>query len=61
MNDDEARDAELRKRTDELLLMAAEVSVQLRIQTEKLAAAIENFDRDILAPLREGMHDRDER
>jgi hypothetical protein len=46
-------DEQLRKRTDSLLAAAEDISLQLRLQTERLAAAIEVFDKEILLPLRE--------
>lgn len=48
-------DEQLRVRTDLLLKAAEQVSMQLRVQTEQLAAAITMFDHDIIRPLREGL------
>lgn len=47
-------DEELRARTDDLVATALSVSMELRLQTEKLNAAIQDYDRDVIAPLREG-------
>jgi hypothetical protein len=51
-------DQQLRDRTSALLRSAERVSLQLSMQTEKLAAAIDMFDREIITPLRKGLgHD----
>lgn len=50
-------DEQLRIRTQMLLHAAEQVSVQLQLQTEQLAAAIQMFDRDIIRPLRGGLKD----
>ncbi len=47
-------DDELRQRTEALLKAAEGISLQLQLQTERLSAAIELFDREIIIPLREG-------
>lgn len=46
-------DEQLLARTNSLLLAAESISQQLKAQTEELARAIDTFDREILAPLRE--------
>jgi hypothetical protein len=51
-------DEQLRTRTEALLKAAESVSHQLQLQTERLAAAIALFDRDIIVPLREGLQDQ---
>mgnify|MGYP001581956762 CR=1 FL=1 len=48
-------DAQLKRRTEALLQSAERVSQQLTLQTERLALAIEVFDREIITPLREGL------
>lgn len=45
-------DVNLRNRTEALLKAAMDISLQLQLQTERLAAAIDLFDRDIIMPLR---------
>jgi hypothetical protein len=50
-------DEQLKRRTIDLLVAAEKVSLQLQLQTEKLAAAIALFDREIIVPLREGLTD----
>lgn len=40
-------DQELHDRTEELLRAAERVSLELRLQTERLAAAIESFEHDV--------------
>lgn len=50
-------DDQLKRRTQDLLIAAEKVSLQLQLQTEKLAAAIALFDREIIVPLREGLTD----
>lgn len=45
-------DVNLRNRTEALLKAAMDISLQLQLQTERLAAAIDLFDRDIITPLR---------
>lgn len=56
-NDSEAvlNDVDLRRRTEALLASAERVSMQLVLQTERLAEAIELFDRDVISPLRKGL------
>lgn len=51
-------DAEMQKRTRDLLEAAERISLQLAVQTERLAAAIDMFDRDIIRPLREGLNEK---
>jgi hypothetical protein len=46
-------DGQLRMRTEELLKAAENLSLQLQLQTERLAAAIDQFDKDIITPLRD--------
>lgn len=46
-------DSQLRDRTEALLKAAMEISLQLQHQTERLTAAIDTFDREIITPLRE--------
>lgn len=48
-------DDDLRRRTEALLLAAERVSMQLVLQTERLADAIEQFDKEIIKPLRKGL------
>ncbi len=45
-------DKQLRSRTEALLKAAIDISLQLQVQTERLAVAIDAFDRDIITPLR---------
>jgi hypothetical protein len=59
-------DAELQSRTRDLLAAAASISMELVLQTERLAATIDSFNRQIVTPLRElnqtdeeHHHDRD--
>ncbi len=51
-------DTQLRDRTDDLLKAAERISLQLQLQTERLSAAIELFDREIIIPLREGFPEK---
>lgn len=46
-------DGQLRMRTEELLKAAENLSMQLQLQTERLAAAIDQFDKEIISPLRD--------
>jgi hypothetical protein len=46
-------DGQLRMRTEELLRAAENLSMQLQLQTERLAAAIDQFDKEIVSPLRD--------
>jgi hypothetical protein len=46
-------DSQLRDRTESLLSAAMQISLQLQLQTERLSAAIDTFDREIITPLRE--------
>ncbi len=48
----EISDEDLKLRTRQLLKAAEETSVQLIIQTERLAAAIEIFQQEFIEPLR---------
>lgn len=57
-DDQRMSDAALHQRTQDLLRTAEKISLQLQLQTERLAAAIEVFDREIIAPLREGLQDQ---
>lgn len=50
-------DSKLRDRTEALLRAAMEISLQLQLQTERLSAAIDSFDRDIITPLRRELKD----
>lgn len=49
-------DGDLRRRTRELLLAAEAVSLELAVQTAQLNSAIDQFNREILHPLREALH-----
>lgn len=51
-------DIQLSDRTERLLKAALEISMQLQLQTERLTAAIDAFDRDIIFPLREELGDK---
>jgi hypothetical protein len=51
-------DSKLRDRTEALLKAAMDISLQLQLQTERLSAAIDSFDKDIIAPLRRELKDR---
>lgn len=55
LDDETLTEQDLRSRTEHLLLAAEKVSIQLVLQTERLAEAIDLFDREIIAPLREGL------
>lgn len=46
-------DEQLRRRTAAILADAQRISSELTLQTERLAAAIDAFDRSIIAPLGE--------
>jgi hypothetical protein len=50
-------DDDLRARTERLLTSAELIAEQLQAQTKRLEIAIEQFDRDIIAPLRRGLTD----
>jgi hypothetical protein len=49
----ELSDEQLRRRTAAILEAAQRISSELTLQTERLAAAIDAFDRSIIAPLGE--------
>ena len=51
-------DMQMAERTANLLKAAEQISLQLQLQTERLSAAIELFDREIIIPLREGFPDK---
>jgi hypothetical protein len=51
-------DSKLRDRTEALLKAAMDISLQLQLQTERLSAAIDSFDRDIITPLRKELKDK---
>jgi hypothetical protein len=46
-------DEQLRRRTAAILADAQRISTELTLQTERLAAAIDAFDRSVIAPLGE--------
>ncbi len=52
-------DEELHARTQRLLASAERVSLKLKLQTERLAAAIEEFERDVSNLRREGPYTRE--
>jgi dihydroorotase len=58
-NEEPMSDKQLRQRTTELLAKAEQVSMTLALQTERLSAAIDMFDREIIVPLRKGLRDDD--
>lgn len=41
-------DEELRRRTDRLIAEAEEISLRLRTQTERFAAVVDAFEREVL-------------
>lgn len=49
---DSHSDADLERRTNDLLHKAESISMELRLQTERLAATIDLFSRDVVDPLR---------
>jgi hypothetical protein len=51
-------DIKLRDRTEALLKAAMDISLQLQLQTERLSAAIDSFDREIITPLRRELKDK---
>ncbi len=51
-------DEQLQRRTMELLKEAERISLDLNLQTERLAAAIEAFGREVVHPLREVASER---
>lgn len=53
MIDDEHSDNDLRTRTRQLLMAAEAISAELEAQTAQLNSAIDQFNREILHPLRE--------
>lgn len=54
-------DADLKRRTEALLQVAAEVSLELQAQTERLSLAIDLFNRDAAARAAEARGDARER
>lgn len=54
-------DEQLKERTRNLLAAAEQVTQQLALQNEQLAATISRFDREIVQPLREVAHDHIDR
>ena len=52
-------DDELRERTQSLIDAAKNISVELMLQTERLATTIDTFNREVIEPMRQlkGQHD----
>jgi hypothetical protein len=53
-------DEALRLRTKELVFAAQKLSSELLVQTEKLNAAIDVFNKEYIDPLREGLESGDD-
>lgn len=51
-------DAELRSRTTDLIRAAENISLELVLQTERLAATIDTYNREVVEPLRRGPRPR---
>lgn len=52
-------DDQLKIRTEELLRSAERISKELVMQSERLADAIDSFEREIITPLRERLNDHE--